>query len=94
VALESHRKHLSGLVDKALYRLPPAAGHVPEWHQLRLKEGQRVEKPDAVAVTRGPGMRSSLIAGLDTAKGLAVAWYIEPLPEPLQPLMTYVGRYQ
>ncbi|MCJ1313745.1 hypothetical protein MMC25_007425 [Agyrium rufum] len=30
--------------------------------------------PDLVAVTRGPGMRSSLSVGLDTAKGLAVAW--------------------
>ncbi|KAF8542871.1 Gcp-like domain-containing protein, partial [Trichophaea hybrida] len=32
------------------------------------------EKPDIVAVTRGPGMVASLAVGLDTAKGLAVAW--------------------
>ncbi|SMY19748.1 unnamed protein product [Zymoseptoria tritici ST99CH_1A5] len=31
-------------------------------------------KPDFVSVTRGPGMRSNLSTGLDTAKGLAVAW--------------------
>ncbi|KAH0612663.1 uncharacterized protein H6S33_009043 [Morchella sextelata] len=31
-------------------------------------------KPDFVAVTRGPGMPTSLSIGLDTAKGLAVAW--------------------
>ncbi|KAF1366081.1 hypothetical protein EJ07DRAFT_161126 [Lizonia empirigonia] len=30
--------------------------------------------PDCVSVTRGPGMRSNLFTGLDTAKGLAVAW--------------------
>jgi N6-L-threonylcarbamoyladenine synthase len=30
--------------------------------------------PDFVAVTRGPGMRSNLFTGVDTAKGLAVAW--------------------
>lgn len=30
--------------------------------------------PDIVAVTRGPGMYASLGTGLDTAKGLAVAW--------------------
>ncbi|KAB2108094.1 hypothetical protein AG0111_0g3915 [Alternaria gaisen] len=30
--------------------------------------------PDFVSVTRGPGMRSNLFTGLDTAKGLAVAW--------------------
>lgn len=36
----------------------------------------RRKKPDFVSVTRGPGMRSSLLAGLNTAKGLAVAWQI------------------
>ena len=33
-------------------------------------------KPDFISVTRGPGMRSSLSTGLDTAKGLATAWQI------------------
>ena len=33
-------------------------------------------KPDFISVTRGPGMRSCLTTGLDTAKGLAVAWRI------------------
>ncbi|KAJ4286134.1 Mitochondrial tRNAs modification protein [Kalmusia sp. IMI 367209] len=32
--------------------------------------------PDFISVTRGPGMRSNLFTGLDTAKGLAVAWQI------------------
>ena len=32
--------------------------------------------PDFVAVTRGPGMRNNLCTGLDTAKGLAVAWQV------------------
>ncbi|KAE9983782.1 hypothetical protein BLS_003698 [Venturia inaequalis] len=76
VALESHRKHLSGLVRKALDSLPPAPKDVSELHQLSLHSGLRVEKPDVVAVTRGPGMRSSLMAGLDMAKGLAVAWNV------------------
>jgi N6-L-threonylcarbamoyladenine synthase len=31
-------------------------------------------KPDFVAVTRGPGMRSNLMVGVDTAKGLSIAW--------------------
>lgn len=31
-------------------------------------------KPDFVTVTRGPGMPQSLAAGLNTAKGLALAW--------------------
>lgn len=33
--------------------------------------------PDCVSVTRGPGMRSNLFTGLDTAKGLAVAWKVQ-----------------
>jgi N6-L-threonylcarbamoyladenine synthase len=33
-------------------------------------------KPDFISVTRGPGMRASLNTGLDTAKGLAVAWQV------------------
>jgi N6-L-threonylcarbamoyladenine synthase len=32
--------------------------------------------PDFVVVTRGPGMRVNLTTGLDTAKGLAVAWQV------------------
>lgn len=31
-------------------------------------------KPDFVTVTRGPGMAQNLAAGLNTAKGLALAW--------------------
>lgn len=41
-----------------------AIKHFPKW----------TSKPDFVSVTRGPGMRSNLFTGLDTAKGLAVAW--------------------
>ena len=37
-------------------------------------EGKR--EPDFVSVTRGPGMRSNLFTGLDTAKGLAAAWNV------------------
>lgn len=42
----------------------------------RHGEFQQKIKPDLISVTRGPGMRSSLTTGLDTAKGLAVAWQI------------------
>ncbi|RYP51977.1 hypothetical protein DL768_002773 [Monosporascus sp. mg162] len=37
-------------------------------------DGRPRAKPDFVAVTRGPGMTSNLATGLNTAKGLAVAW--------------------
>ncbi len=39
-------------------------------------QGVNFRKPDFVSVTRGPGMRASLSTGLDTAKGLAVAWQV------------------
>jgi len=34
------------------------------------------QKPGLIAVTRGPGMLSALATGVDTAKGLSVAWGI------------------
>jgi N6-L-threonylcarbamoyladenine synthase len=59
-ALRSHQQNLAALVADAILHLPPG------------ESGPRL--PDFVSVTRGPGMRSNLFTGLDTAKGLAVAW--------------------
>ncbi|KAK6331590.1 hypothetical protein TWF718_002139 [Orbilia javanica] len=42
--------------------------------QTAIKHLPNGQKPDIVAVTRGPGMVSSLDVGLETAKGLALAW--------------------
>ncbi|KAF2815159.1 uncharacterized protein BDZ99DRAFT_191473 [Mytilinidion resinicola] len=42
-------------------------------HPSRAKNKRH---PDFISVTRGPGMRSNLCTGIDTAKGLAVAWQI------------------
>lgn len=87
VALESHQTNLARLVDRALRSLPDA-DHAAVGHPARCvpaladrKDGTRAgivwkQKPDFVSVTRGPGMRSSLATGLDTAKGLAVAWQV------------------
>ncbi|KAL3458593.1 glycoprotease family protein [Aspergillus heterothallicus] len=84
-ALESHQENLAKLVQKALAHLPSALEldaqaqaeitldkivHLPgEANDVRIK-------PDFISATRGPGMRSNLFTGLDTAKGLAVAWQI------------------
>ncbi|KAF1934084.1 uncharacterized protein M421DRAFT_50450 [Didymella exigua CBS 183.55] len=65
LALKSHQENLAALVADAIAHLPDHGG------ARRL--------PDVVAATRGPGMRSSLMCGLDTAKGLAVAWQQKPL---------------
>lgn len=62
LTLRSHQEHLAALVAEAIAHLPAHAG------TRRL--------PDFVSVTRGPGMRSNLMCGLDTAKGLAVAWQV------------------
>lgn len=64
VALESHQLNLSALIRKAVQHIPSTDAQANK------------RKPDFVSVTRGPGMRSNLSTGLDTAKGLAVAWDI------------------
>jgi N6-L-threonylcarbamoyladenine synthase len=68
VSLRSHQENLAKLVSEAISHLPlEAVDHgQPELKRL----------PDFVSVTRGPGMRSNLFTGLDTAKGLAVAWQV------------------
>lgn len=65
------------MIAKALRSLPPSdstsasiavrsANH--QWLSKR--------KPDFISVTRGPGLLPSLSTGLQTAKGLAVAWQV------------------
>ncbi|SLM34379.1 probable o-sialoglycoprotein endopeptidase [Lasallia pustulata] len=80
VAVESHRQNLATLITKALQSLPdaPSASDDPS-STIRVRAGSgwtRKRKPDLVSVTRGPGMRSCLAAGIDTAKGLAVGWQV------------------
>jgi len=82
VALESHQESLSSLAARALHTLPGAldedSEHDARTVKIQCENGQweNKTKPDFVSVTRGPGMLSSLRTGLDTAKGLAVAWQI------------------
>ncbi|WPG97814.1 Hypothetical protein R9X50_00059500 [Acrodontium crateriforme] len=69
VALHSHRANLAPLVKKLLAKcetLPSHSNH-------NVSDGPSI---DLVAVTRGPGMRSNLSVGLDTAKGLALAFNV------------------
>ena len=40
------------------------------------RSARYLKKPDFVCVTRGPGMRPNLFTGIDTAKGLSVAWQV------------------
>jgi N6-L-threonylcarbamoyladenine synthase len=77
-ALDSHARSLARLIDKSLHSLPAAS--VPlasnQEQHITLKNGTVKRAPDFITVTRGPGMRSNLSCGLDTAKGLAVAWQV------------------
>lgn len=77
-ALESHQEKLANLVNKAISHLPPAGEERFGANQLvTVADGSKPRrKPDFISVTRGPGMRANLFVGLDTAKGLAVAWQI------------------
>lgn len=83
VSLESHQENLATLVQKAIKHLPEQSSF-SEKDDYDQSVAQRVSKdkveyrqrPDFISVTRGPGMRANLFTGLDTAKGLAVAWNI------------------
>ncbi|KAI9675134.1 MAG: hypothetical protein M1817_001542 [Caeruleum heppii] len=77
-ALESHQTHLAAMIDQALEHLPSSstvASHI-EQRDPHSKRGASKHRPDFISVTRGPGMRSNLNTGLDTAKGLSLAWQI------------------
>ncbi|MCJ1479020.1 hypothetical protein MMC13_007704 [Lambiella insularis] len=80
-SLDSHQENLARLINKALHDLPDVlhdATPSPPTITVTLPSGRTAtkRKPDFISVTRGPGMRSSLSTGLDTAKGLATAWQI------------------
>ena len=78
IALESHRTNLSSLISEALLALPDAHKNLPihKWTVVHDAVRKRKQKPDLIAVTRGPGMRSNLACGLDTAKGFSIALQI------------------
>src|SRR5271155_369848 len=80
IALDSHQKNLATLVNTALESLPIQSSAVAHLGNTLLVDhgrgAQLRKKPDFVTVTRGPGMRANLNTGLDTAKGLAVAWQV------------------
>ncbi|KAI4134742.1 MAG: hypothetical protein LQ347_001266 [Umbilicaria vellea] len=80
VSLTSHRQNLATLIATALHSLPDAssASYGPS-STIIVRAGSgwvQKRKPDFVSVTRGPGMRSCLATGIDTAKGLAVGWQV------------------
>ncbi|KAF1942190.1 glycoprotease pgp1 mitochondrial precursor [Clathrospora elynae] len=75
VSLQSHQENLALLITEAIDHLPLQDEHLASrTSNSRVGETMTRRLPDFISVTRGPGMRSNLFTGLDTAKGLAVAW--------------------
>lgn len=85
VSLQSHQENLADLVSEAISHLPRKTSNESNGlndgdsqgdHQENRPHVKSRRLPDFISVTRGPGMRSNLFTGLDTAKGLAVAWQV------------------
>jgi N6-L-threonylcarbamoyladenine synthase len=77
VSLRSHQETLANLVSEAISHLPPkTSSHDGRLQPAAVTDMTKKRLPDFISVTRGPGMRSNLFTGLDTAKGLAVAWQV------------------
>ncbi|KAF2199703.1 hypothetical protein GQ43DRAFT_473379 [Delitschia confertaspora ATCC 74209] len=78
-ALYSHQENLANLVNEAIQHLPEA--YDSHTNAISIRDGwnnvNMRRRPDFISVTRGPGMRSNLFTGLDTAKGLATAWQVD-----------------
>ena len=81
--MASHQEHLSTLIRESLHSLPAVDAGDDESGSVgtvnvQMRNGQWLTKrrPDFISVTRGPGITAALTTGLDTAKGLAVAWQI------------------
>lgn len=72
IASRSHVEKLPGIIREALFRACAPGVPLPEDGQLAIPEGFW-KTIDAIAVTFGPGLASSLIVGLSAAKGLALA---------------------
>ena len=83
--VEDGRRVLSNLVHTQIARHQPYGGVVPEiacrlhlevlpglLDQALREAGATWDSLDAVAVTRGPGLASSLLVGISAAKGLAL----------------------
>ena len=82
MAVNSHQRNLAILVDESLTSLPDVdlddGQHDAGVVQVRAARTNIIRKraPDFVSVTRGPGITAALATGLETAKGLAVAWQV------------------
>lgn len=76
-AVIGHATALAKLVQRAIDHLPkPSEEHAASLRKrlCYAQDGTPRLAPDFVSVTRGPGMSKNLGIGIDTAKGLSLAW--------------------
>lgn len=74
VAAREHVKQIIPVIDQAL-------------HQAGLSRQDAPNELKAIAVTQGPGLMTSLLVGVETAKSLALAWQL-----PLVPIQHIAGH--
>jgi N6-L-threonylcarbamoyladenine synthase len=70
VAAREHIKNILPVIDEAIKKSQPKADQPLAKKNL----------PDVIAVTVGPGLITSLIVGIETAKTLAFAWNLPIIP--------------
>ena len=71
--IEIHRKY-GGVVPEVAAR-EHVLSILPVIHEALEKADIKPEKLDYLAVTKGPGLITSLLAGLETIRALAFAWH-------------------
>ncbi|MFH1188014.1 MAG: tRNA (adenosine(37)-N6)-threonylcarbamoyltransferase complex transferase subunit TsaD [bacterium] len=77
LAARKHTENIIPVIDKALSKLLlPDKGGKGGFNGSDIK----FKKPDAVAVVCGPGLATSLMVGVETAKTLAWTWKVPLIP--------------
>jgi len=83
--IEIHKKY-GGVIPEIAAR-EHVLNVLPVVHEALAKAGITPKKIDAIAVTKGPGLVTSLITGMETARTLAYAW-----SKPLIPVNHIAGH--
>lgn len=71
--IEIHQKY-GGVIPEIAAR-EHVLNVLPVVHEALIKAGVTSKKIDAIAVTKGPGLITSLITGTETARTLAYVWH-------------------
>ncbi|HLD61081.1 MAG TPA: tRNA (adenosine(37)-N6)-threonylcarbamoyltransferase complex transferase subunit TsaD [Patescibacteria group bacterium] len=75
IAGRMHAEKIVPLVEEVLSSRQPAVGQTSPSLSLE-RRGNQLLRPDAIAVTAGPGLITGLVVGVEAAKTLSYAWNI------------------